>query len=396
MDHGWVIRRYVLSDAEREFVRPVLPASLQGRKRVVDRRVLNGIGGKFLTGTARRDVPERYGPPWATLHTCFRGWTADGTFERMLKAAQAQTDAVGDVDRWCRSTPPSTAPTSMPPGPAECYRAAVTLAIDPDVGVTLDDNSRPARRNRAPMSFTDPVEPVGHLKAPSRPQEFSQGVVGDSVETVSDFLSPSEWVLGVIEFALGTNPLEQAISWFTGDWESYVRCAEMWRNTGRFTQDLATNLRSGNRKLDAGWNGNAADSAYVYFDELAKKIDSLDGHLQDLRTSYLDVARAIARGAELIKGVLEQLADRALILEIELTAGTALVETGVGLVAGYGAAVLQMAEMVRTWGRATEAYSAVQDAIDEATVAGGLAVGGLGVVLKEFPEPGRSYDNPAV
>lgn len=57
-----------LSDAEREFVRP-LPC--------------------FRTGTAWRDVPERYGP-WATPHTRFRRWAADGTFERMLKAAQAQ------------------------------------------------------------------------------------------------------------------------------------------------------------------------------------------------------------------------------------------------------------------------------------------------------------------
>lgn len=246
------------------------------------------------------------------------------------------------------------------------------------------------------MSFADAAEPVGHLKAPSEPEEFSQGVIGDSVETVSDFLSPSEWLLGIIKFTLGSNPLETAIAWFTGDWKSYVECAEMWRNTGSFTKDLATNLRSGNKELDAGWNGNAADSAYVYFDELAKKIDTLDGHMRDLQTSYMDIGRAIARGAELIKGVLEQLADQALLVEIELTAGTALMETGVGLCAGYGAAILEMAEMVRTWGRATEAYSAVQDAIDKATVAGGLAVGGLGVALKEFPEPGRSYDNPAV
>lgn len=246
------------------------------------------------------------------------------------------------------------------------------------------------------MSFADTVEPVGHLKAPSKPEEFSQGVIGDSMDTVSDFLSPSEWVLGVIEFTFGSNPLEQAISWFTGDWESYVKCAEMWRNTGRFTNDLATNLRSGNKELDAGWNGNAADSAYVYFDELAKKIDTLDGHFRDLEVAYMEIGRAIARGAELIKGVLEQLADEALLVQIELTAGTALAETGVGLFAGYGAAVLQMAEMVRTWQRATEVYSAVQDAIDKATVAGGLAVGGLSVALKQFPAPGKSYDNPAV
>ncbi|WP_443074114.1 IS5 family transposase [Streptomyces sp. NBC_01456] len=91
------MRRHELSDAEWEFVRPLLPASLRGRKRLDDRRILNGIVWKFRTGTAWRDVPERYGP-WATLHTRFRRWAADGTFERMLKTAQAQADAVGHVD----------------------------------------------------------------------------------------------------------------------------------------------------------------------------------------------------------------------------------------------------------------------------------------------------------
>ncbi|MGW3458000.1 IS5 family transposase [Streptomyces albidoflavus] len=91
------MRRHELSDAEWEFVRPLLPESLRGRKRLDDRRVLNGIVWKFRTGTAWRDVPERYGP-WATLHTRFRRWAADGTFDRMLRAAQAKADAAGDVE----------------------------------------------------------------------------------------------------------------------------------------------------------------------------------------------------------------------------------------------------------------------------------------------------------
>lgn len=45
-------------------------------------RVLNGIVWKFRTGSAWRDVPERYGP-WVTLHTLFRQWAMDGTFQRM-------------------------------------------------------------------------------------------------------------------------------------------------------------------------------------------------------------------------------------------------------------------------------------------------------------------------
>ncbi|WP_078953736.1 IS5 family transposase [Streptomyces globisporus] len=97
MDHGVAIRRRDLSDAEREFVRPLLPESPPGRKRLDDRRVLNGIGWKFRTGTAWRDVPERYGP-WTTLHTRFRRWAADGTFDRMLRAARAKADAAGDTE----------------------------------------------------------------------------------------------------------------------------------------------------------------------------------------------------------------------------------------------------------------------------------------------------------
>ncbi|RZU34841.1 transposase [Streptomyces sp. BK022] len=90
-----MIRRHELSDAEWEFVRALLPESMRGRKRLDDRRVLNGIVCKFRTGTAWRDVPERYGP-WATLH--IRRWATDGTFDRMLRAAQAKADAAGDVE----------------------------------------------------------------------------------------------------------------------------------------------------------------------------------------------------------------------------------------------------------------------------------------------------------
>ncbi|MFE3145609.1 MULTISPECIES: IS5 family transposase [unclassified Streptomyces] len=88
-DHGWVLRRRELSDAEWEFVRVLLLVSPRGRKRLDDRLVFNGIVWKFRTGTAWRDVPERYGP-WVTLHTWFRRWALDGTFEQMLRAAQAR------------------------------------------------------------------------------------------------------------------------------------------------------------------------------------------------------------------------------------------------------------------------------------------------------------------
>ncbi|MCX4791136.1 IS5 family transposase [Streptomyces sp. NBC_01221] len=71
--------------------------SLRGRKRLDERTVVNGIVGKFRTGTAWRDVPERHGR-WATLHLRFRRWALDGTFERMLEAAQARPDEAAGID----------------------------------------------------------------------------------------------------------------------------------------------------------------------------------------------------------------------------------------------------------------------------------------------------------
>ena len=86
-----------LPDAEWEFVRPLLPVSLRGRKRLDGRNVLNGIVWKLRTGTAWRDVPELYGP-WAMLYTRLPWWAMHGTFERMLLAAHARADAAGDID----------------------------------------------------------------------------------------------------------------------------------------------------------------------------------------------------------------------------------------------------------------------------------------------------------
>ncbi|MEV4341037.1 transposase [Streptomyces sp. NPDC049590] len=68
-----------------------------GRPRLDDRVVLNGIVWKVRTGSARRDVPERYGS-WQALYTRFRRRDLDGTLSRMLRAIQAERDAAGDID----------------------------------------------------------------------------------------------------------------------------------------------------------------------------------------------------------------------------------------------------------------------------------------------------------
>ncbi|GGS32832.1 transposase [Streptomyces nojiriensis] len=92
-----VVRRHELSDVEWEVLSRLLPPAGFGRPRMDDRVVLNGIVWKLRTGSAWRDVPERYGS-WQTLYTRFRRWALDGTFGRVLRAIQAEKDAAGDID----------------------------------------------------------------------------------------------------------------------------------------------------------------------------------------------------------------------------------------------------------------------------------------------------------
>jgi transposase len=92
-----MVRRHELSDTEWEVLSRLLPRRVTGRPRQDDRMVLNGIVWKLRTGTAWRDVPERYGS-WQSLYTRFRRWALDGTFTAMLRAIQAEKDAVGDID----------------------------------------------------------------------------------------------------------------------------------------------------------------------------------------------------------------------------------------------------------------------------------------------------------
>ncbi|MFI7085620.1 transposase [Streptomyces anulatus] len=100
-----------MSDAEWEFFRPSLPESLRkGGKRLDDRRVLNGIVWKFRTGTAWRDGPDRYGP-WATLHTRFRRWAADGTFDDRTWAHGSSRRARLRQAVWERKLWPSAGPS---------------------------------------------------------------------------------------------------------------------------------------------------------------------------------------------------------------------------------------------------------------------------------------------
>jgi len=70
------------------------------------RRVINGILFRQRTGIPWRDLPTRFGK-WKTVHDRHRRWSADGTWEKILRAIQSDADAEGQID-WSMVSVDST------------------------------------------------------------------------------------------------------------------------------------------------------------------------------------------------------------------------------------------------------------------------------------------------
>lgn len=243
--------------------------------------------------------------------------------------------------------------------------------------------------------FTDVSEPVDLLKKPSdEPEEFSQGTIIDIFNDVSDLLSPVWYVTEAIDLVFGFNPLEEVLDWFSGDWESFVRCAEVWSNLGKATEAMAANIKAGNAELDASWNGNAGDSAYVYFDELAKKLDAQKASYDKLHEAYTQMAHSVYLTAEAINGFVGGILDGLIIVGLDLAAGTLTSWTGVGAAVGYGLAALEILNILREWGMATKAFVAAQQIVQAGVgTIEGLATD-LADAFKSFPVPNGSYEHP--
>lgn len=84
--------------------------------------VINGILFRQRTGLPWRDSPSRFGK-WKTVHDRHRRWSADGAWERILRAVQADADAEGLID-WsmvsmnstsCRAHQQAAGAHSRPP-----------------------------------------------------------------------------------------------------------------------------------------------------------------------------------------------------------------------------------------------------------------------------------------
>ncbi|MFE6064501.1 IS5 family transposase [Streptomyces sp. NPDC056431] len=96
-----------LLDQEWARLEPHLPRNVgRGGRWKSHRMVINGILFRQRTGVPWRDLPARFGK-WKTVHDRHRRWSADGTWERILRAVQADADTEGRID-WSMVSVDST------------------------------------------------------------------------------------------------------------------------------------------------------------------------------------------------------------------------------------------------------------------------------------------------
>src|SRR5215472_1726717 len=93
-----------LTDEQWALVEPFLPKPKRmGRPPADLRAVLNGILYLVRTGCQWRLLPHDF-PPWSTVHTWYRRWRRDGTWERLHEALRQQVRSAAGRDPSPRSS----------------------------------------------------------------------------------------------------------------------------------------------------------------------------------------------------------------------------------------------------------------------------------------------------
>ena len=94
-----MVRRYEVTDEQWKELEPLLPPQQPriGRPSQDHRTVMNGILWIKGSGSAWRDLPERYGN-WKTVSSRFYRWCKQGVWADVLVKLQQRADSSGAVD----------------------------------------------------------------------------------------------------------------------------------------------------------------------------------------------------------------------------------------------------------------------------------------------------------
>ncbi|MGX6606225.1 hypothetical protein ACWKSP_29490 [Micromonosporaceae bacterium Da 78-11] len=182
--------------------------------------------------------------------------------------------------------------------------------------------------------FTDVAEPTARLRSP----EYAVGIEMWSINPLADLISPAAWLRQISIWLFGKDPFDGWAKEFSGDWQAYVHCGAAIGCIGSAAHDIGRNLVAGAADCSTVWRGNAAEAEQEFQLALGAAAMDLEVACRQFDKLYHDAAEATKKLFDVVSGMMTDLIDILIIINGAMAAGTALIETGIGPLAGYGIA----------------------------------------------------------
>lgn len=205
-------------------------------------------------------------------------------------------------------------------------------------------------------------DPTSVLTAP-RPENEAVASGFVSPTALLDLFSPSAWVFDSVKAMTGVDVLGDLVAPLSGHWTMVSAYGDALVKLSLCLREVSTNVQETAVSLDALWDGNAADAAYMYFAQTAAVVSSHGQLLGRASDEYLRLARALWHLMEAMKGLVQALLDRAVRAAIYALAGTLTSQTGVGALVGFGLAAYEIAAILQLTTRITMVVTVAESTI---------------------------------
>jgi hypothetical protein len=210
-----------------------------------------------------------------------------------------------------------------------------------------------------------------------------------------DLVSPSYWMLTIIEQVCGVNPIEWITENFSGDWEKMSRASSALEHLAEYDELYGAEIDAARDSFEAAWDGEAQVAASAYFASLAEDVIAQARSLYDIAREADNVAQGMKSFQDALEQAIGIFLDWVIAAAISAAAAAAASWSIAGGLIGLGATALSVAEAAAAWAGVLEIHGAAVGLVDAFV---GLAAGYLGSIhgFRTHPLPAGAYNNTQV
>ncbi|HEY0530851.1 MAG TPA: hypothetical protein VGD29_04555 [Actinoplanes sp.] len=318
---------------------------------------LNAAGLSGLSRLLSRASDDAFDVLDYTKRQCDLGWRAEGLLMKLVgpheHAYSTVTAALARVQDLSAGASGQVALAAQDYAEAD---SAAARRLGPAYGIEL-----------TPMAqdFADVADPGAHLTDP--------GVVGSSpmwsINPLTDLISPASWVRQVSITLFGYDPFDEWARDLGGDWAAYVHCGAAMSRAGAGAYEIGRNLLAGVSQAGAVWQGSAAEAERRFQTSLGTATETVNDACQEFSRLYGKAADAAANLRDVAGDLISDLLDALIMVNMASAVGTALVETGIGAIAGYGIAAYYATQAYQLYQEIARCYSVAGDTVEALSAA---------------------------